>query len=784
MKTPGTRRDHWGLHEAPYHFAPVVPDAALMEKPTYHDGVVDRKDPRHSGELRITLRALTPLLVANEQVLLGDSDLAERLALLFGVERFADQKKILEPLAVPGPETDPWEAVPERVLLAGSSLKGMARQAVQSLLSAPMERVWERSYSYRPLAQLATGREVGKAFYAGQVLPHAGPGLRVRLLRTIDVDYLKEAQITPDTKDLLERHARSGAPLEADRLPGMKVECRGKLALRCGQGIDGQGTLGRPGEEDLKKREEEHPAPGIPYVLVPVPGSIRESGDLPIRPEIVEQYQATVRHLADVRHGHLADHPRAKKNPPGRGRPGTVDVVDREEIRENIRRQAEDLPRPGEVLFLEVEETYQRGGSPARKVLSFGRHFRYRWCYTDSTTRHGGSLREVVIPTAKERKKDERGGPEVLTGGRLFFGYVGPRDGRPSDGDQPFTSGIGEGDFTTLAGRVAIDFGVEQLGGREPAERFLRMDRGGFVPLRVLSRPRASAIEFYLDQDPARIGQRKDRGLLLTYGEFEKDEATGELRGRKHYLHQPAAASEPGLYEFTPQGEDERALFASEQCSLARFVSTPDTTFRCTLRFRDLRSWELGALIVALFPSLEHLQVVKAQLKAGFALKVQEWIGRWGSTSAAPLFAHKLGHGRPLGLGSVAAVLDALVTLRRDRDGRCALEAEDADAARAHVEAFARKIGELRPEAQSAWVYRVLLPWLELHRFAGRGAYGYPLVQGGKTYDYHTKLRAEHLKGRRYQRGSGGLGADGDHDPRRVTWGLKPLDRYDEGESR
>jgi len=51
--------------DAPYHFVPVVPAAAVDDQPIYHD-TLDLAE-RWTGELHCTLTVQTPLLAANDQ---------------------------------------------------------------------------------------------------------------------------------------------------------------------------------------------------------------------------------------------------------------------------------------------------------------------------------------------------------------------------------------------------------------------------------------------------------------------------------------------------------------------------------------------------------------------------------------------------------------------------------------------------------------------------------------------------------------------------------------------
>jgi hypothetical protein len=145
---------------APYHFVPVEPESAVLDGLTPHD-VLD-VEARYSGELHCTLTTLTPLLAANDQYELEQArkDLRQQVeAVIAG--RFpgrrlpgaiASDKKILEPLT----DSDPAAVEPGPVLIAGAAPKGMLRQSLAALLAAPMERVMERTSSYRPNVKTLT----------------------------------------------------------------------------------------------------------------------------------------------------------------------------------------------------------------------------------------------------------------------------------------------------------------------------------------------------------------------------------------------------------------------------------------------------------------------------------------------------------------------------------------------------------------------------------------------------------------------------------------------------
>src|SRR5262249_26035458 len=159
-------------------------------------------------------------------------------------------------------------------------------------------------------------------------------------------------------------------------------------------------------------------------------------------------------------------------------------------------------------------------------------------------------------------------------------------------------------------GRIAINTAVEQDAGAPLDNRFLNADRECLVPLRPLGAPRASAVEHYLTQD--RLDERPDGGILCTYADTPEDAAVGRLPARKLYLPQPDAASQHSCFELKPGSPDWKAgtsfMLLSDQAAVARFVSCPGRRFRFTVRFTNLRQWELGALLFCMEPTLEAVR--------------------------------------------------------------------------------------------------------------------------------------------------------------------------------
>jgi hypothetical protein len=137
------------------------------------------------------------------------------------------------------------------------------------------------------------------------------------------------------------------------------------------------------------------------------------------------------------------------------------------------------------------------------------------------------------------------------------------------------------------------------------------------------------------------------------------------------------------------------------------------------VRFRDLEAAELAAILVALGPH-QFRKLLDGTHSEGYC--------------------SKLGYARPLGWGTVR--IDAKALLLLDfADGRPALKAET------DVLGWAKRNHQATATQAE---------WLAVHRHKHPDAADYPRARdrGGNEniYTFHTTLRAEHTRARRYRR--------------------------------
>ena len=676
----------------PYGFTAIEPNLSIHDAPLWRDG--SSQEPRLSGELLISLQALTPLLVGNHQHEIDDkhSELAPQM---------------LE---------DERDGRIGRVLLGASSLKGMLRAALSSLLQAPMERVAEHHYTYRPNLGFNTKQdpEVEQRAAIVKHIEGEGPTAAVSLQllpKECQVIFVREDALRflnhPRAKEHIQQVVYGVELEEKDRSQRLNASKNRNAVARLNHhcflyrgGIDGEGHLARAFRAGSSVYQ---------WVLVPDEDA-KNVKTIKVPDKVLKGYYETQNILGDTQHGHLAPgHPSVSKL----GQPGL------EATQRSIRQHAS--LQVGQLIYVEVQHGKTLSGQVDMRINSMGHHFQYRWGHASSVRRKNrlidgiGELRQELAPHPEERA-DNQGAPQQLTGSRLLFGYA-------VDDQNDAQKGLASGNFKRLAGRISFNTALEMVGNKTPAERFENPDQP--IILKILGMPRPSAVEFYLKQTAL---PKK----LTTYGDLPS-EAGGDLAGRKFYRHQPSARVRSDLYKEGSGNPGTAAANPEMRGTCVHHLSKTGSEFKTTLRFDSLRPWELGALLAALKP--EHIETTL------------------GMNPHLHGYAHKLGYGKPLGLGSVRLTIDGARWQRNDD-----WQWEQSQSTEAPWKA-------LQQEALTALKTRLfenaarktgVEAWLKARRWTDKGSAAYPTKQGKKDgkpvmtiYDFHTALRRDHAAARR-----------------------------------
>jgi CRISPR-associated protein (TIGR03986 family) len=460
----------------PYGFV-SLPKDLTTSPPIWHDGT--SSPGRLSGEIRFELETLTPLLVGWERGQVGDIESDWPIPADLAHTKLVNNKSVLCPLRAP------WGKRP--VVIPGDSLKGLLRHELGALLGAPMERVAERSYSYRPNAMYPLKPE--------------NRFLVPRLARVLK-DHV-------ETKPLDGEH-QARMPTRLELLPAT-LEYN-KSANKLDYRFDQQGGApyrgGQGAGQKLNSKSRVHTSLSLQQKAATEAFNVPQAAK--------DGYLATVRHLVDLDHGHFSER-----------HPNVPNTVTGDAARTRILKAAKDeVFQPGDLVWVEWD-------TEKKRIVSLGWHYYYRWAYTDSVRKDADAPRlerRGLFPLDKEREK-EGDAPKELSPVRRLLGYTGDNEG---------SAGIGENDHAQLMGRVFVNAGLEIVGENDSDDqRFL-----GPTFLKELGMPRPSAVEHYLKQPYYSRSRPSDNAKLVTYGDAAGYDSPGELAGRKFYLDRPKAVAE------------------------------------------------------------------------------------------------------------------------------------------------------------------------------------------------------------------------------------------------
>jgi len=567
------------LDRKPYGFVPL-PQSFHAAEPIWHDGTSSAG--RLSGEVRLELKTLTPLLVGWERGQVNSTDSEWPVPeTLDGVGHLTRGKSVLCPLRAP------WGKRP--VIIPGDTLKGLLRHELGALLGAPMERVAERSYSYRPNATFPSEPNAYLVPRLARV-PEGGVEL---------VDFLGTKVRIPSKLELFPNNLKHDKHFKLSKnyyrfISGNSSEPNYRGGIGAGCTLNSKHNLFHQISLDSSKLPE----------VVEVPQVAKDG------------YLATLRHLTDLAHGHFSErHPDVPKTITG------------ERARTRIlQAAAQEVFSPGDFVWVEWDVERQC-------IVSFGWHYYYRWAYVDTIRRDADAPngeRRGLFPLPEERKQDSDGAPVALSLVRRLFGYVGDNEG---------SAGIGKGNYEQLMGRISVNAALEVVDENEE-------DDQRFMPptfLKELGMPRPSAVEFYLNQPYYPNSRPSDKAKLVTYGDAVNYDAPGELAGRKFYLDRSDA------YTGEPWKDDLEANRNNDRSTLALEASRPGRVFRFTLRFRDLDPAELAAVLIAFCPH-QFREILRGTHAGDYCSKLgyARPLG-WGSVriEAKALFFLEIADGTP-----------------------------------------------------------------------------------------------------------------------------------------
>lgn len=709
--------------DTPYHHVPLLKDS--KDKGQISTPKVKSIDSAHhnyshesfSGSLQCSLTCLTDCLFGNYQ-----DELKKFPELLKSLESdFSDpvnsNKKVVVPNFFAGSSGNV-------AMINGSTIAGMLRNNIASLVSAPMQRVTEKTLSYRP--NMAVDRKSNPTYesFVGLIERPQSGEKRVNLYR-VEYDFRN-----PSIQFGFKNNFSSEETY--DYLGGTDIE--GQLASA------------------FKRSARVHKSAGFDASTCFV-------GSLPLTDELIKQFELTTVHLTDEEYGHISsNHPLS-------------DQLNKEHLKKGIKKNRDVcgwFDGKGRALLIYVEAELNQQGKPAR-VVSFGNHYRYRWRYKDSVRylKSGvsdGELRpELTLSedeafyfwNAQQEQLPRHDLPNKLNIARSLFGDVYQQDEL-----LPKFTPKSSGTFDRFAGKVSINHALEW--SEDEKSSVFSKSICYAVPRPGSPKPNAEH----------NLKQNSKSFEIASWGWLADDKGS-ELAGRKFYRHQRTPKTfEKGSDAFEKNLQEEHA-------PLLHYVSPKETQYRTTIRFKNLSKIELGMLALSLQPDLilnDSIIDEMPPLLKKYLTKVKQYKQN-NKINDKAIFGHKLGYGRSIGMGSVALNIDHADLFKNDQNGvekgsqcigfnqlaqvkNAGNELDQAVLAALHLllehSSFLNKKGE----TSYVWI-NVFLPWLILKNYQNaEESITYPERQPrvGKnkppkeatTVEYHSSLRNIQIKQRRY----------------------------------
>ncbi|UAA37399.1 hypothetical protein KIH87_11805 [Paraneptunicella aestuarii] len=611
-------------------------------------------------------------------------------------------------------------------LIHGSSLMGMLRNNIGALVSAPMQRVAEKTLSYRPNLNVKKleGLQRNKGAFAATVE---------------DVRY--DQQSNEVCEIIVNLYRLNDVKFPEEHEGGYRGFNYAGERLRYLDGIDADRAFTKLFHLANKRKVplvyDEVYLKGNPILNREISSEEISNYQFVIDDQLIEQFKQTTEHLKDSKHGHIDSHHPHFGNT-GKKQKG----VTLQSVKDGINAQrnlANWAPNDKGRLLIFVEAEIDKQGNPYN-IVSFGNHYRYRWIYKDSVkllnNSNGQGKLRAELALGEEEAFNSHALPEQLNIMRNMFGDVAQLE-------QIDNSETSSSSFSKLAGKVSVNHAVEWLG--EQNKRRSISDIGLCWAMPRTGTPKANA-EHNLIQD-------EDSPEMNTWGWVNGDEDS-QLAGRKFYRHQ----KHPVSYQVNPEKLQLSKNLSEVYSPTLAYVSPNETQYRSNIRFKGLSRVELGMLLISVQPDL----LLKPEISVVLPENVKQYIEtvRANSVEGKPVFANKLGYGKPMGLGSVVFNIDRhdLIIIPKKTDSRPfeALGSDDdlSKVIVAAIEYMHRHM--LDSKGGSCWG-DVLLPWLILHNFQhAEGQIVYPVAEDnkGKTImKYHGNVRGNQIAQRRVVNG-------------------------------
>ncbi len=580
------------LQTRPYGFIPVKGvDAELVPAQPFHDP----QGEVLTGRIECTLRALSPLLPGNTQKTDPNSQ--------------GKQRTYIYPLKVG-----------EKPIVSRHTLKGCIGSFMAAFLGIPMTRVNDRRFTFRPNISPRQGGTIqwGYGIIESVTRNRDGRLLSVKVAQlTGDYGFCSAGKGTVSESTLTspkpQCYTHDG--IQFGMLKRLHPSDRKDKADLCffpyQDGLDGRGTFAKTFPNQGRSAAQHN------YFVIRAANHPKVSKVPPpvftINTATIELYEKTLEAL--IADEALNEHPQSS-------------AFISDTIKTNMKK-AWPL-KVNDIIFFE----YKQG---ATEILTFGKHFRYRWAYR-RTVGDSPDVGWVQNEFEKASGVSSIERPDLSLVRELFGYAVADDPKRPLYGEayQRLKQDGLHKIWSAKSGKVRFNFAMYEKGGL--ARKYMILPRPGS--------PRSTAYEFYVQQDPSYSLP------LNTYGDPVRADfvCQHKLSGRKMY-YKDRLAREHHAMEKDNETDDylvrahDLLMPKKEKDSSISFPS-----FKFSVHFENLTKRELQLLLFTLTLGPTNHLVGDRENEKDFTRAMQE----------QQILCHQVGYGKNYGMGAVQISIDSL----------------------------------------------------------------------------------------------------------------------------
>ena len=561
----------------PYGFIPVKNEKNNL---TDMKPLDEYKESLLNGSVECTLYGLNKLCVGNTHITTDDK-----------------KTTYIKPLEIE-----------DKLVIQSSSIAGCINNFITAYLEESMKKTIERKYTFRP------NTEIDKLSIQGGIITSKNNNIfEVKAFPILNCKFMNDSiegskkNIHRKIKNLKENNYNKNILCQSgfmfDNFLKKDIEY---YIFDYHNGIDGKGSLAREyikKNYDQKEKEEEKEEQLYHNKIAINKYKLDNGKNYKINNDLYKKYEDTIKALIDY---HFIDYP--------------LKEINEKQIKDNLKKLLdENKLKVGDVIFFEIDEE--------KNIISFGKHFRYKWAYENSIQGMKNDYQPIL-----QKEFNYNNGAWKLRLSREMFGYTLDKD-----------------EIKIIKDKIDKNKEMKSKSGKVHYNNAIYITGGEIKENLILPRPgspKASAYECYLQQE-----LDNNPNFLDTYGDIaRKDKDKSRLSGRKFY--KKSTNDKPLIYN----KDDDYHVIIKEYIE-SKLNNCAE--FRFKVRFENLTEDELNLLLFGL--NLGDSDEVVCE---------NNWYNK--------IYCHQIGYGKNYGMGAIKIFTDKL-NIVKNKDNQLYTISENQD---------------------------------------------------------------------------------------------------------